>query len=78
MAGQKTNLNARTMSYAEAYTELIKYVSEKNEVSVDSLVKIFRDAGIESKYAELYNINNNASTSSQYKILKELIDDAIH
>ena len=58
------------LSYAEAYTEFLKYCSKKERVDVDKLVFRFKDEGIEKKFKQLYNENSQISSGEYYKRLR--------
>lgn len=65
------------LSYAETYTELLKYVSEKYNYPMHDIIICFRKTGVEEKFSQLFSINSDATISAYYNYLKEYIKYAI-
>lgn len=57
------------MRYVEAYTEFLVYCSKKLNKTVENLILEFEQTGLEDKFREMYNVNNNLSYQKYYNIL---------
>ncbi len=58
-------------SYAEEYTEFLKYCQKKDNVSIDVLVQRFRQNQIENKFKRLYASGLYKRSSEYYKELRK-------
>lgn len=58
------------LSYAEAYTEFIKYCSNKEKVAIGVLIEQFRNNGIEKEFRMLYNNGIKISNTEYYKRIR--------
>lgn len=60
-------MGKNNFSYAEAYTDFLKYCSERKHISIDILVEEFKRNGVEKDFRELYNKGIKLSNSEYYK-----------
>lgn len=63
-------MNKDKFSYAEAYTDFLKYCSEKEHKNIDALVEIFRLNGIEKDFRTKYETGMRISSAEYYKRIK--------
>lgn len=58
------------LSYAEAYTDFLKYCSEKEGIKLEELVFTFKNNGIEREFKVMYDTNAQVSNAEFYKRIK--------
>lgn len=63
-------MGKRNLSYAEAYTDFIKYCSDKERIDIDTLIKRFRSNGVEVGFRMMYNQGIQINNAEYYKRLR--------
>lgn len=58
------------LSYAEAYTDFLKYCSKKEKTNIDILVNDFRSNHVEERFRLLYEKGIQVSNAEYYKRLR--------
>lgn len=58
------------LSYAEAYTEFLKYCAKKERVSITTLVHNFKMDGTELEFKQLYDRGLSINNSEYYKRIR--------
>lgn len=60
----------KRMSYAEAYTQFLKYCAKKEDKKIGDLVIEFSRNDVENEFINIYNDNRNTTNFKYYKQLR--------
>jgi hypothetical protein len=63
-------MNNTTLSYAEAYTDFLKYCSKKENKGIDTLIQEFRGNNIEKNFRLIYESDKTINNIECYKIIR--------